>query len=136
MAKDEKNTINITWEDFQKFLETQNQQQLEAIKELKIPYVDPKVTAAREAQKEQFRLSEAQAQAHKKWKEDNCTHIRPEDKKSLFWQFRNVYPKGAITLACCRCNKKIQNYDPEAGTLIQNPEFDHWILQPNGLFQG
>lgn len=136
MAKDEKSNISISAEDFQKFLEAYGQQQLEAIKELKVPYVDPKVVEAREEQKRQFRASEEQARAHKKWKEDNCTHIRPEDKKSLFWHFSNVYPKGAKTLACCRCNKKIQNFDPEAGVLIDNEEFNYWILQPNGLFQG
>lgn len=139
MASEEKKVQStISMEDLQGLIKAlmkeQGEQQLEQIKELKKPYVSDEELAAIAARKKAFAESELQAIKFKEWKQNACRHIRDEDKKSLFWKIKNVFPRGAVTLVCCRCGKMLQNYFEDK--LIANPEFDRWIAQPNGMFQG
>jgi hypothetical protein len=134
--KDNKSTIST--DDLQglirALIKEQGDAQLEQIKELKKPYISDEEKEAIAQRKKSFAESELQAQKYKEWKQNACSHLRPEDKKSLFWRIKNVFPKGAITLTCCRCGKILQNYYEDK--IIPNKDFDYWITQPNGLFQG
>ena len=126
----------ITMADLQKLLETMGQNQLEQIKELKKPYVSEQDIENARLAKQRFRESEKQAREYKETRQRLCTHLRPEDGRSLFFKMRNVFPRGAYSLICCRCNKLVQNYDPEIGKLVVNEEFDKWINVPTGTVQG
>jgi hypothetical protein len=121
-------------------MEGQQAQFLEAIKELKEPYVSEKEIENARLAKERFAANERQDREYREAKQKRCPHTRPEDRKSLFMRIRNVFPRpkdGLIpySLVCSRCFKLLQNYDLESGKFVDNAEFNFWIQQPTSTVQ-
>lgn len=141
---EKKEEVAMTFEQMQKFIETlidkQGEKQLEAIKELKEPYVSEKDKENARLAKERFAANEKQDRLYREYKQKRCPHVRGEDRKSVMFRIRNVHPlpkDGMIpyTIFCSRCGIQYRNYDPETGEYVNSTEFNYWFAQPTSTVQ-
>lgn len=97
---------------------------------------------SREKAREDWRAVVSAGELTRKQVIANCerTGHRNASGQSRIWHFDNVFPAGGMTLICCYCFEKRQNYvldDPKTGKavnkLVSNPKFDEWYARPQAM---